>query len=124
MIHFLNFTKEMLDNMFIQNVNTNKKISYLNIPCALDIETTSMIIKGEKFAFSYIWQFGIGLETVVYGRTLDELVFFLNDVSEWTIIEHIAIITMINADIAAIITAISVFLLFISRLLCPMYHER
>ena len=81
MIHFLNFTKEMLPEFNV--INTNKKISYLNIPCALDIETTSMIIKGEKFAFSYIWQFGIGLETVAYGRTLDELVFFLNDISEW-----------------------------------------
>ena len=81
MIHYLNFTKEMLPECM--TINTNKKTSFLNIPCALDIETTSMEIKGEKFAFSYIWQFGIGLDKVVYGRTLDELVFFLNDISEW-----------------------------------------
>ena len=81
MIHYLNFTKEMLPEFNV--INTNKKISFLNIPCALDIETTSTIINGEKFAFCYIWQFGIGLNNVVYGRTLDELVYFLNDVSEW-----------------------------------------
>ena len=83
MIHYLNFTKSMLDDLNISVINTNKKISFLNVPCALDIETTSTIIRGEKFAFSYIWQFGIGLDLVVYGRTLDELVFFLNDISEW-----------------------------------------
>ena len=47
---------EIFNNLEIQEINTNKKVTYLNIPCAFDIETTSMIINGEKFAFSYVWQ--------------------------------------------------------------------
>ena len=45
---------ELFNNLEIKGVNTNKKVTYLNVPCAFDIETTSMIIKGEKFSFSYM----------------------------------------------------------------------
>ena len=75
-------TKDILNDLNISEVKTNKKITYLNIPCAFDIETTSMVINGEKFAFSYIWQFGIGLDKVFYGRTWTELLDFLSDISE------------------------------------------
>ena len=75
-------TKDILNDLNISEVKTNKKVTYLNIPCAFDIETNSMIINGEKFAFSYIWQFGIGLNNVYYGRTWAELLDFLADVSE------------------------------------------
>lgn len=73
------FKSSLLDDLNISEVRTNKKVTYLNIPCAFDIETTSMIINGEKFAFSYIWQFGIGLDNVYYGRTWGELLDFLED---------------------------------------------
>ena len=75
-------TKDILNDLNISEVKTNKKITYLNIPCAFDIETTSMVINGEKFAFSYIWQFGIGINNTYYGRTWGELLDFLADISE------------------------------------------
>lgn len=57
-------------------VTTNKKISYLNIPAAFDIETSSFYINGEKFACMYCWQFGI-YNLVTMGRTWDEFKLFL-----------------------------------------------
>ena len=74
---------DLFDSLEIEEINTNKKVTYLNIPCAFDIETTSMIINGEKFAFSYVWQFGIGLNNVFYGRTWSELLDFLSDLKQW-----------------------------------------
>lgn len=74
---------DLFSNLEIEEINTNKKVTYLNIPCAFDIETTSMIINGEKFAFSYVWQFGIGLNNVFYGRTWSELLDFLTDLKQW-----------------------------------------
>lgn len=46
-------------------------ILYYNIPCAFDIETTSLTQQGEKYAFMYIWQMGIK-DYLFYGRTWDE----------------------------------------------------
>lgn len=83
MKYFTQFTPILLDDLEISEVKTNKKVTYLNIPCAFDIETTSMIINGEKFAFSYVWQFGIGLNNVFYGRTWGELLDFLTDIKDW-----------------------------------------
>lgn len=74
---------DLFESLEIEAINTNKKVTYLNVPCAFDIETTSMVIKGEKFAFSYVWQFGIGLNNVFYGRTWAELMDFLHDVRDW-----------------------------------------
>ena len=83
MKYFTDAQLDLFETLDIQEVKTNKKVSYLNIPCALDIETTSMNINGEKFAFSYIWQFGIGINNVFYGRTWGELLDFFSDVQEW-----------------------------------------
>ena len=52
-------------------VKSNKRISYLNIPCAFDIETTSTYINGNKVAFMYEWTLGIKDRTFV-GRTWDD----------------------------------------------------
>lgn len=79
MKYITKFSPDILTTLDIGEVKTNKKISYLNVPCAFDIETTSMVINGEKFAFSYVWQFGIGLNDVYYGRTWGELLDFLED---------------------------------------------
>lgn len=46
-------------------------ILYYNIPCAFDIETTSITQLGEKYAFMYIWQMGIK-DYIFYGRSWDE----------------------------------------------------
>lgn len=83
MKYFTQFTPALLDDLEISEIKTNKKVTYLNVPCAFDIETTSMLINGEKFAFSYIWQFGIGLNNVYYGRTWAELLDFLGDLQDY-----------------------------------------
>lgn len=83
MEYYTNANLEIFNSLEIEGINTNKKVTYLNIPCAFDIETTSTTIKGEKFAFSYVWQFGIGLDNVFYGRTWYELLDFLTDLKQW-----------------------------------------
>lgn len=83
MKHYSTFTPDIINSLNIGEVKTNKKVTYLNIPCAFDIETTSTIIQGEKFAFSYIWQFGIGLNQVFYGRTWGELLEFLENLQDY-----------------------------------------
>ena len=83
MKHYSQFTPDILDSLDIGIIKTNKKVNYLNVPCAFDIETTSTVINGEKFAFSYIWQFGIGLNHVYYGRTWGELIEFLEDLQDY-----------------------------------------
>ena len=66
-------TKEYLDTLEVSEVKTNKKVTYLNIESAFDIETSSTIVNGEKFAFSYIWMYGLGLnKPIFYGRTWQE----------------------------------------------------
>jgi hypothetical protein len=58
----------------VPTIQTNKKIQYLNIESAFDIETTSVKFNEEdKSAFMYIWMFGMGLgEPIYYGRTWEE----------------------------------------------------
>lgn len=73
MHHYSNLTKSYLDTITVSEVVTNKKVTYLNIESAFDIETTSTTYEGEKIAFPYIWMFGLGLgNKIFYGRTWDE----------------------------------------------------
>lgn len=69
----------------IKKYDYHKKqsIEYLNIECAFDIETTSTYINEDKFAFMYLWAFGLGSngEIMYYGRTWDEFKLFLNMLS-------------------------------------------
>lgn len=54
---------------------SKKKVDYINLACAFDIETTSTtnILTGEKVAFMYVWMLGIGHnQPVTYGRTWAE----------------------------------------------------
>ena len=46
-------------------------ILYYNIPCAFDIETSSLTQDNEKYAFMYVWQMGIK-DYLFYGRKWDE----------------------------------------------------
>ena len=62
-----------LSQFEIKEIKTNKKVTYLNIESAFDIETTSYINNGEKSAVVYIWMFGLGLgKEIFYGRTWEE----------------------------------------------------
>lgn len=51
------------------NHKTKKVVKYYNVACGFDIETTSTYVNGEKFAFMYIWTFGIGDEISAQGRS-------------------------------------------------------
>src|SRR5699024_6855979 len=55
-----------------ETIRTNRKQVFYNIPCGLDIETTSMYVDGSKSAFMYVWAFGIG-DSIFYGRKWNEL---------------------------------------------------
>jgi len=76
-------TTEYFDNVESRFIKTKKGIEYLNVESAFDIETTSIKSGEEKYAFMYIWMIGIGLNNpVVYGRTWEELRYFLMEASE------------------------------------------
>lgn len=78
----LNLAK-YLAGVEVRKIRTNKGISYINLPCGFDIETTSTTYKGEKFAFMYCWQLGIGDGTpVIIGRTWLELQTLFNALIE------------------------------------------
>ena len=63
-------------------ITDNKKQSYVNLECGFDIETSSMKVEGEKFAFMYVWLFGLGYgKPVYYGRTWEEFSEFCKDLS-------------------------------------------
>lgn len=64
---------DQLDTLEYQKIKTRSKVTYINLPCGFDIETTSHKIDGEKLAFMYVWMLGIGHnEHVHYGRTWAE----------------------------------------------------
>lgn len=52
----------------LEILSKNSYLDYFNVPASFDIETTSTYVNGKKFAFMYIWQFGIN-GSVIYGRT-------------------------------------------------------
>lgn len=75
MLDISKINREYLESIPIKTIKTNKKIEYLNIESAFDIETTSAKIQNQKTAFMYIWMFGIGYgNNVYYGRTWDEFI--------------------------------------------------
>ena len=81
------FLAEALSNAPSQLEVTKKSVTYFNIPCSFDIETSSFISYSDdhgqeiKHACMYIWQFGLN-GSVIYGRTWEqffELLSFLQD---------------------------------------------
>ncbi len=70
------FLAEAMRNAPSQLEVVNGKISYYNIPCSFDIETSSFKAYDDrgneiKCATMYIWQFGLN-GSVIYGRYWDE----------------------------------------------------
>lgn len=61
---------------------TYKREWFYSIPCAFDIETTSTIINGNKYAFMYVWMLGINGYCVV-GRCWDDLIWCLDRLSNY-----------------------------------------
>ena len=73
-----------LKQMDLPVLKSNKKISYFNIECGFDIETTSDYVNGEKVAYMYVWQIGIGVgNDVYYGRTWFEFVELCDQLVEY-----------------------------------------
>ena len=81
------FLAEALSNAPSQLEVTKKSVTYFNIPCSFDIETSSFTSYSDdhgqeiKHACMYIWQFGLN-GSVIYGRTWEqffELLSFLQD---------------------------------------------
>lgn len=63
----------------VYKLEQRKKISYYNVECSFDVETTSTYINDEKIAFIYEWTFGVG-ESIVYGRNIEEFVNLLTNI--------------------------------------------
>ncbi len=84
MIEYTYLTETALSEIEFTCINTNKQISYINLECGFDIETTSEVINGNKVSYMYIWQLGLGLDNqIYYGRTWESLVETLNLISDY-----------------------------------------
>ena len=71
MIEYSYFLNHAVSKSDIDTVKRGKKV-YYNLPCSLDIETSSYIKDGEKYAIMYIWQMCI-FGVCIYGRTYEQL---------------------------------------------------
>ena len=58
-----------------------KRREYVNLPLAFDIETTSTVINGDKVAWCYHWQLGVG-DHCYYGRDLKDAKYVFDDLAE------------------------------------------
>lgn len=76
--NFLQFCKELEKKTYKKyDFMTRKNVTYYDIICTFDTETTSTYVNKEKFAFVYEWSFCIAQHEnyyTCYGRTLDEFV--------------------------------------------------
>ena len=95
MKHYYDFDLQELDEIEINLVSkfdTNSKSvkKYLNIECAFDIETTSVMLENEqKFAFMYEWTFGIkDKRFICYGRTWEEFKQLCRDLQEYFLLDE------------------------------------
>lgn len=71
--YYTELTEEKLNELTYDMIRTPKKIQYLNIESAFDIETSSIIDDGIKVGLSYVWAFGLGDgNEIYYGRTWEE----------------------------------------------------
>lgn len=67
--------------MECKSIGKRGKGSYLNIPAAFDIETTSFLYEDKKSACMYVWMLGIG-GCCMMGRTWEEFIDILMYISE------------------------------------------
>lgn len=60
-----------------------ESLTYVNVECGFDIETTSTTICGDKVGFMYAWAFGLKDEDhIYYGRTWDEFIEFIEEITD------------------------------------------
>ena len=76
---------EDLEEIEYDTVKTNRKIEYINLEVAFDIETTSTYLAdGTKSAFMYIWTLGIKDSNHIYfGRTWGEFTDLLGQLQQF-----------------------------------------
>ena len=66
-------------HMIHYDIVTKKDVEYINLPCAFDIETSSFYEGPLPRAIMYHWQFCIGEDLVIMGRTWQEWHDFIID---------------------------------------------
>ena len=79
--HIYKSIDEILDNQ-IPFITSNKKIKYANVPCAIDIETSSFYENGEKRGVMYAFVIGINGKCYI-GRTYEELWMSLDRIVDY-----------------------------------------
>lgn len=72
---------ELLDNE-IPFIKSNKKIEYANVPCTIDIESSSFYENGEKRGVMYAFVLGVNGKCII-GRTYKQLWEYLDKISEF-----------------------------------------
>lgn len=84
--HFFEFSEEGVKDFFqeisslsIELIGDRKE--YINIPCTLDIETSSTYINDTKFATMYMWGFGFNGSSII-GRHWDDLFYLISQLSK------------------------------------------
>lgn len=88
-VSMLDDIKELDNRRNKWSSHTKSVASYINIECAFDIETTSIVTENEqKAAFMYIWMFGIhDGEHIIYGRTWEEFLSFCHELQEYLLLD-------------------------------------
>lgn len=79
--HIYKSIDEILDNQ-IPFITSNKKIKYANVPCTIDIETSSFYENGEKRGVMYAFVIGINGKCYI-GRTYEELWMSLDRIVDY-----------------------------------------
>ena len=81
--HYINELDDILNEVMENGISTNRQnISFYNIVCAIDIESTSFTDKitkedhNEKRSIMYIWQLAIN-GRVIIGRTWSEFLYVI-----------------------------------------------
>lgn len=64
------------DMLMAETCRDRHGVTYLNIPCAFDIETTNIGNDNTHYAFMYHWQVCIN-DKVIFGRTWEEYIAFI-----------------------------------------------
>ena len=71
-----------LNSLFV-GINSKQKVEYLDVACALDIETTSITLSDDTdVGFMYAWAFGMkNTKHMVMGRTWEQFVQLVDELS-------------------------------------------
>ena len=83
-IDMLQVFKELAELEF-RVIGTNKKVSYINLEVAFDIEATSTLLAdGTKSAFMYVWTIGFrDVDKIYMGRTWEDFTMFMSEMKEF-----------------------------------------